>query len=108
MPQLSPPRPPEASVTTRTGQARHGLLAAAIIVAGVGGGLLAWHPWDKGPAPEPPKDPHHITIQRVGEQRDPTGDSEGDRPVYCMTNETGSLYCMVMPGRYAGIQEEQR
>ncbi|WP_217998114.1 hypothetical protein [Nocardia paucivorans] len=83
-------------------------MSVAIMVAGIGGGLLAWHPWDKGPAPEPPKDPHHITIQRVGEQRDPTGSSSENRPVYCMTNEVGGLYCLVMPSRYAGIQEERR
>jgi hypothetical protein len=63
--------------------------------------------WDKDTVQEPPKDPQHITIQKVGEQREP-GDSDSTRPVSCMTNETGGLYCMVMPGRYTGIQEEPR
>jgi hypothetical protein len=89
-------------------RAGHGLLAAAILFAGLGGGLLAWHPWDRNIVQEPPpKDPQRITIQKVGDQSDP-GDSESTRPVYCMTNETGGLYCMVMPGRYTGIQEESR
>lgn len=102
-PQPSPPQPPVATTRPRTGS---GLVATAILLAGLGGGLLAWHPWDK-PVPEPPKDPRHITIQRVGDQRDPT-ESDSSRPVYCMTNETGGLYCMVMPSRYTLIQEEQR
>ncbi|HEY3470062.1 MAG TPA: hypothetical protein VGL47_33360 [Amycolatopsis sp.] len=101
-PETSTPQPIAAH--PRRG---HGLLAFAILVAGIGGGLLAWHPWDKGPAPAPPKDPQHITIQKVGEQSDPT-DSGSDRPVYCLTNETGGLYCLVMPGRYTGIQEDRR
>ncbi|WP_260479042.1 hypothetical protein [Kibdelosporangium aridum] len=85
----------------------YGPLATAILFAGIGGGLLAWHPWDKGAVPEPPKNPQHITIQKVGEQREP-GNSDATRPVYCMTNETGALYCMVMPNRYTSIQEERR
>ncbi|HJQ47444.1 MAG TPA: hypothetical protein VJ870_14190 [Amycolatopsis sp.] len=90
-------------------RAGSGLLATAILFAGIGGGLLAWHPWDKNmlQVQERPKDPQHITIQKVGEQSDPT-ESDSDRPVYCMANETGGLYCMVMPNRYTGIQEESR
>jgi hypothetical protein len=99
-PQPSPPQPQATTTKSRTG---HGLLATAILLAGIGGGLLAWHPWDK-PAPPPPKDPQHITIQHVGDQSDPT-ESGSTRPVYCMTNETGALYCMVMPSRYTGIEE---
>ena len=99
-PQPSPPQPPATPTRSRAGT---GLLATAILLAGIGGGLLAWHPWDK-PAPPPAKDPQHITIQHVGDQSDPS-DSDSTRPVYCMTNETGGLYCMVMPGRYTDIRE---
>ncbi|MGK3207950.1 hypothetical protein [Amycolatopsis sp. MEPSY49] len=98
------PSPAPAPAPARRGS---GLLATAILLAGLGGGLLAWHPWDKPPAPEPPKDPQRITIQHVGDQRDPT-DSESSRPVYCLTNETGGLYCMVMPSRYSGIEEDRK
>ncbi|WP_433271148.1 hypothetical protein ACQPZF_11640 [Actinosynnema sp. CS-041913] len=83
-------------------------MAAAILVAGIGGGLLAWHPWDKDTVPAPPpKDPQRITIQKIGDQSDTTGD-DSTRPVYCMTNETGGLYCIVMPGRYTHIREDRR
>jgi hypothetical protein len=51
-------------------------------------------------------DTQHIAIQQIGDQDDPT-DSTSSRPVYCMTNETGGLYCMVMPGRYTGIRERR-
>ncbi|HEY2060559.1 MAG TPA: hypothetical protein VGH57_19485 [Amycolatopsis sp.] len=85
----------------------HGLLIAAVLFAGFGGGLLAWHPWDKPPVPAPPQDPRHITIQKVGDQSDPT-DSESSRPVYCMTNDTGCLSCVVMPTCYAAIQKDER
>ncbi|MER5269039.1 hypothetical protein ABTZ99_43800 [Actinosynnema sp. NPDC002837] len=102
VPQPSPPRPPATTDQSRPG---HGLLATAILVAGIGGGLLAWHPWDK-PVPEPAKDPGRITIQKVGEQRE-AGNSDQTRPVYCLTNETGGLYCVVMPNQYTGIQEER-
>ncbi|TNC20983.1 hypothetical protein [Amycolatopsis alkalitolerans] len=104
LPQPSPPQPQAVTTKPRTG---YGLLVTAILFAGIGGGLLAWHPWDKDRVPEPPKDPRHITIQRVGEQRE-AGESDSTRPVYCLTNETGGLYCMVMPGRYTTIQEERR
>ncbi|MEU8639899.1 hypothetical protein AB0C38_47550 [Amycolatopsis sp. NPDC048633] len=104
-PQPSPPQPqPPAAAATKP-RGGHGLLATAILLAGIGGGLLAWHPWDKPAPPPPPKDPQHITIQKIGDQSDPTAGSGSDRPVYCMTNETGGLYCMVMPGRYTGIEE---
>jgi hypothetical protein len=107
-PQPSPPQPePQPQATPAKSRAGTGLLAFAILVAGIGGGLLAWHPWDKPPLPEPPKNPQHITIQRIGDQSDPTAGSASDRPVYCMTNETGGLYCMVMPGRYTGIEERK-
>ncbi|GAA4592274.1 hypothetical protein GCM10023194_53630 [Planotetraspora phitsanulokensis] len=101
VPQLSPPQP---QATTTKPRAGNGLLATAILFAGIGGGLLAWHPWDKDPVQEPPS-PQNITIQKVGEQRN-AGDFDSSRPVYCMTNETGGLYCMVMPGRYTDIQQE--
>jgi len=101
-PQPSPPQPQPAKSRAGTG-----LLSFAILVAGIGGGLLAWHPWDKPPLPAPPKDPQHITIQHIGDQSDPTAGSDSDRPVYCLTNETGGLYCMVMPGRYTGIEERR-
>jgi hypothetical protein len=45
-PQQSFPQP--HAVTTRS-RAGYGLLIAAVLFAGFGGGLLAWHPWDKGP-----------------------------------------------------------
>lgn len=99
------PEPSQSQALTTKPRAGQGLLATAILFAGIGGGLLAWHPWDKETAQEPIKDPQRITIQRVGEQHDPTK-SDSDRPVYCMTNETGALYCMVMPGRYTSIQED--
>ncbi|MEV4143942.1 hypothetical protein AB0J40_09760 [Amycolatopsis sp. NPDC049691] len=99
----SAPRP-AAAVPARRGS---GLLAAAIVVAGIGGGLLAWHPWDKPAAPAPAKDPQHITIQHVGDQSEP-GQPESSRPVYCLTNDTGGLSCLVMPGRYTGIEEDHR
>ena len=101
-PQPSFPQPQPTPARPRSG---HGLLIAAVLFAGFGGGLLAWHPWDKPPLPAPPKDPQHITIQKVGDQSDPT-DSESSRPVYCLTNDTGGLSCVVMPTRYAGIQED--
>jgi hypothetical protein len=110
-PQPSPPQSepepqsePQPQATTTKARSGYGLLATAILFAGLGGGLMAWHPWDKGPAPEPPKDPHHITIQKIGDQQE-GGDSESIRPVYCMTNETGGLYCMVMPNQYTAIRE---
>ncbi|MEV6646925.1 hypothetical protein [Amycolatopsis sp. NPDC051371] len=99
------PSPPQPQATTTKPRAGTGLLSTAILLAGIGGGLPAWHPWDK-PAPEPAKDPQHITVQQIGDQDDPT-DSASSRPVYCMTNETGGLYSMVMPGRYTGIRERQ-
>ncbi len=102
-PQVSSPSP-------ETGPARprgHGLLAAAIVVAGLGGGLLAWHPWDENTVQQPTKDPHRITVQKVGEQRE-SGNSDATRPVYCLTNETGGLYCLVMPDRYTIIEPETR
>ncbi|MEU4769390.1 hypothetical protein AB0H12_39725 [Actinosynnema sp. NPDC023794] len=103
VPQPSSPEPQPMTEQSRPG---YGLLAFAILVAGIGGGLLAWHPWDK-PVPEPPKDPERITIQRVGEQLE-AGNSDETRSVYCMTNETGGLYCMVMPNRLTRIDEERR
>lgn len=60
-------------------------------------------PLGQGPGAGAPKDPRHITIQKVGDQSDPT-DSGSTRPVYCMTNETGGLSCVVMPTRYSGIE----
>ncbi len=56
--------------------------------------MLAWHPWDQYTVQEPPKDPQHNTIQHVGDQRESGGGPESTRPVYCMTNETGGLYCI--------------
>ena len=103
---MSHPSPSEPQATTPRPRTGHGLLATAILVAGIGGGLLAWHPWDKQ-VQEPPKNPNHITVQKVGEQRE-AANSDATRPVYCMTNETGALYCMVMPNRYTSIQEERR
>lgn len=104
VPQPSPPQP---QATTKESRPGYGLLATVILVAGIGGGLLAWHPWDKHPVQEPPKDPGRITIQKVGDQTE-AGNSEATRPVYCMTNETGGLYCVVMPNRYTRIEEERR
>jgi hypothetical protein len=105
-PQPSPPQPQPQPQPAKS-RAGTGLLSFAILVAGIGGGLLAWHPWDKPPLPAPPKDPQHITIQHIGVQSDPTAGSDSDRPVYCLTNDTGGLYCMVMPGRYTGIEERR-
>ncbi|SDW49676.1 hypothetical protein SAMN05421504_101747 [Amycolatopsis xylanica] len=104
---MSHPEVPEPSLpqTTQPRQG-HGLLSFAILVAGLGGGLLAWHPWVTPPAPEPPKDPHHITIQHIGDQEDVTN-SSASQPVYCMTNETGGLYCMVMPNHNTDIRERK-
>lgn len=103
-PQAESQPEPQPQATTTKARPGYGLLATAILFAGLGGGLLAWHPWDKGPAPEPPKDPHLITIQHIGDQEEPGG-SEPRRPVYCMTNETGGLYCMVMPNQYTAIRK---
>ncbi|GAA3797118.1 MULTISPECIES: hypothetical protein [Amycolatopsis] len=101
----APQQPQEPRPAATESRSRHGLLATAILVAGLGGGLLAWHPWDKAPVPAP-ADPRHISIQKVGEQRE-AGNSDATQPVYCLTNETGSLYCMVLPNRYTTIQEER-
>ncbi|GHE78339.1 hypothetical protein GCM10017786_04980 [Amycolatopsis deserti] len=101
-PNAPAPQQPQVATQPRSGS---GLLAAAILVAGIGGGLLAWHPWDKGPVPAP-QDPQHITIQKVGEQVE-AGNSDATQPVYCLTNETGGLYCMPLPNRYTTIQEER-
>ncbi len=99
------PAPPQPQANTTRSQPGYGLLATAILVAGIGGGMLAWHPWDQNKVQAPPKDPQHITIQHVGDQRESGGGPESTRPVYCMTNETGGLYCIVMPNRYSGIRE---
>ncbi len=104
-PQPSQPQPQsQPQVTATQPRSGHGLLATAILIAGIGGGLLAWHPWVKPPAPEPAKDPQHITIQHVGDQTEVT-DSGSRKPVYCMTNDTGALYCMVMPNHDTDIRE---
>ncbi|WP_370949520.1 hypothetical protein AB5J62_18795 [Amycolatopsis sp. cg5] len=110
-PEPQPPAPEPAVPQATTPQpsapkagSGHGLLSFAILVAGLGGGLLAWHPWVTPPAPEPPKDPGHIKIQQVGDQYDVTDSSSTEKPVYCMTNETGALYCMVLPNRNTMIR----
>jgi hypothetical protein len=104
-PQSQPEPQPQPRETTARSRSGNGLLATAILVAGIGGGLLAWHPWDEAPLPAP-KDPGRITIQKVGDQREATNYDE-TRPVYCMTNETGGLYCVVLPNRYTHIEEER-
>ncbi|NEC33831.1 hypothetical protein [Streptomyces rubrogriseus] len=102
----SPTAPQVMPTRARSG---YGLVATAILCAGIGGGLLSWHPWDKVDIPKvPTKNPQHITIQKVGYQSDPSTDDDKRRPVYCMTNETGAMYCMVMPDRYTGIQEDEQ
>ncbi|WP_106620389.1 hypothetical protein [Saccharothrix carnea] len=104
-PRSLPPQPePTTTTTPRRG---NGLLATAILFAGIGGGLLAWHPWDENTVQVPPaEDPHRITIQKVGEQTE-AGESEASKPVYCLTNETGGLYCVVMPNRYTALLPEE-
>ncbi|MFI1093400.1 hypothetical protein [Streptomyces sp. NPDC020917] len=103
---ISQPAPPQPQVTTTKTRSGYGLLATSILFAGIGGGLLAWHPWDKDTAKDPVKNPQHIAIQKIGEEDDPTKPDAEPRPVYCMTNETGALYCMLMPNQYTSIQEE--
>ncbi|TQM33480.1 hypothetical protein [Nocardia bhagyanarayanae] len=109
---MSNPNVPVAQPTTQSqaiapsARSSHGLLATAIVVAGLGGGMLAWHPWDENTVQEPPpKDPQRITIQHVGDQREAGGGPDSTRPVYCLTNETGGLYCIVMPNRYTIIDK---
>ncbi|MEU7764836.1 hypothetical protein AB0B25_06905 [Nocardia sp. NPDC049190] len=104
-PESSVPQPslPQPQANSTRPLAGYLLLSTAILVAGIGGGLLAWHPWEKDTVKLPPKDPQHITVQQIGDQYEPTN-SDSVRPVYCMTNETGGLYCMVMPSRYSGIR----
>ncbi|MGY0497417.1 hypothetical protein ACWZHB_02830 [Nocardia sp. FBN12] len=101
-------RPSQPSQPQKTTQRRAGnsLLAAAILVAGIGGGLLAWHPWDKGTTVTvPTKDPQQVTTQRIGTVWQP-GLSGPGLPVECVTNETGGISCLILPDPYAHIRKQ--